>query len=101
MQRWFVGTDVLCTDRTLYFCNQRKDPRLFLCGIRVHRCCPASGNADLQRGWYVYSAVFQKIKVDPAVASGPLITTINDLVAVVSYYGLSWLFLIEFFHMAG
>ena len=44
---------------------------------------------------------FKKIKVDPAVASGPLITTINDLVAVVSYYGLSWLFLIEFFHMAG
>ncbi len=28
--------------------------------------------------------------VDPAVASGPLITTINDLVAVVSYYGLAW-----------
>ena len=60
MQRWFVGTDVLCTDRTLYFCNQRKDPRLFLCGIRVHRCCPASGNADLQCGWYVYSTAFQK-----------------------------------------
>ncbi|MDE7087338.1 MAG: magnesium transporter, partial [Clostridia bacterium] len=29
---------------------------------------------------------FKKIKVDPAVASGPLITTINDLVAVVTYY---------------
>ena len=28
--------------------------------------------------------------VDPAVASGPLITTINDLVAVISYYGLAW-----------
>lgn len=28
------------------------------------------------------------IGVDPAVASGPLITTINDLVAVVTYYGL-------------
>ncbi len=42
------------------FCNQRKDPRLFLCGIRVHRCCPASGNADLQCGWYVYSTAFQK-----------------------------------------
>ena len=27
--------------------------------------------------------------VDPAVASGPLITTVNDLVAVVSYYGLA------------
>lgn len=38
---------------------------------------------------------FKKIKIDPAVASGPLITTINDLVAVVTYYGLSWLFLIR------
>lgn len=38
---------------------------------------------------------FHKIKVDPAVASGPLITTVNDLVAVVTYYGLSWIFLIR------
>ncbi len=38
---------------------------------------------------------FKRIKVDPAVASGPLITTINDLVAVVTYYGLSWLLLIN------
>ena len=38
---------------------------------------------------------FNKIKIDPAVASGPLITTINDLVAVVTYYGLAWLLLIE------
>ena len=30
--------------------------------------------------------LFHKIKVDPAVASGPLITTVNDLVAVVTYY---------------
>ena len=37
---------------------------------------------------------FQKLKIDPAVASGPLITTLNDLVAVVSYYGLAWFFLI-------
>ena len=29
---------------------------------------------------------FKKINIDPAVASGPLITTINDLVAVVAYY---------------
>ena len=40
---------------------------------------------------------FKKIKVDPAVASGPLITTVNDLVAVVTYYGLSWLLLIKVF----
>ena len=44
---------------------------------------------------------FHKIKIDPAVASGPLITTINDLVAVVIYYGLSLTFLIEIFHVSG
>jgi magnesium transporter len=38
---------------------------------------------------------FKRIKIDPAVASGPLITTINDLVAVVTYYGLSWILLID------
>lgn len=38
---------------------------------------------------------FHKIKVDPAVASGPLITTVNDLVAVVTYYGLAWVLLIQ------
>ncbi|MBQ1413541.1 MAG: magnesium transporter [Clostridia bacterium] len=42
---------------------------------------------------------FKKIKIDPAVASGPLITTVNDLVAVVSYYGLSWLLLIRTLHL--
>ena len=36
---------------------------------------------------------FHRLKVDPAVASGPLITTVNDLVAVVSYYGLAGLLL--------
>lgn len=39
--------------------------------------------------------IFKKLKVDPAVASGPLITTLNDLVAVISYYGLAWVFLIN------
>ena len=38
---------------------------------------------------------FKKIKVDPAVASGPLITTVNDLVAVVAYYGIVWVLLIN------
>ncbi len=42
---------------------------------------------------------FHAIKVDPAVASGPLITTVNDLVAVVTYYGLAWILLIDVFHM--
>lgn len=43
--------------------------------------------------------LFHKIKIDPAVASGPLITTVNDLVAVVTYYGLAWVLLIEVFHL--
>lgn len=44
--------------------------------------------------------LFHKMKIDPAVASGPLITTVNDLVAVVTYYGLAWIFLIELIHIA-
>ena len=44
---------------------------------------------------------FKKIHVDPAVASGPLITTINDLVAVISYYGLCGILLIGVLHLAG
>ena len=35
-----------------------------------------------------------RLGIDPAVASGPLITTINDLVAVLSYYGLAWALLL-------
>ena len=38
---------------------------------------------------------FKKINIDPAVASGPLITTVNDLIAVGCYYGMSWLLLIN------
>ena len=43
--------------------------------------------------------VFKKMKIDPAVASGPLITTVNDLVAVVTYYGLAWLLLLQVMHL--
>lgn len=39
---------------------------------------------------------FFSIKIDPAVASGPLITTVNDLVAVFVYYGLSYLLFMSF-----
>lgn len=33
--------------------------------------------------------LLKKVGVDPAVASGPFITTVNDLVAVVTYYGMA------------
>ena len=39
--------------------------------------------------------LFKKIGIDPAVASGPLITTVNDLVAVCIYYGITILLFIE------
>lgn len=42
---------------------------------------------------------FSKIHVDPAVASGPLITTVNDLIGVVTYYGVAWLLLIRFMQL--
>lgn len=39
--------------------------------------------------------ILDKVGFDPAVASGPLISTINDLVAAVTYYGLAWILLIN------
>lgn len=42
---------------------------------------------------------FQALKLDPAAASGPLITTLNDLIGVVTYYSLSWLILIQILHI--
>ena len=43
----------------------------------------------------VIPIIFKKLRIDPAVASGPLITTVNDLVAVVTYYGLAWILLLN------
>lgn len=48
----------------------------------------------------VIPLLFHKIKIDPAVASGPLISTVNDLVAVVTYYGLAWMLLLNVLHIA-
>lgn len=42
---------------------------------------------------------FKRIHVDPAVASGPLITTVNDLIGVVTYYGVAWFLLIHLLQM--
>ena len=44
--------------------------------------------------------LFKKIGIDPAVASGPLITTVNDLVAVVCYYSLVRFLLIDVMKIA-
>lgn len=43
----------------------------------------------------IIPVIFKKCKIDPAIASGPLITTLNDVIAVVIYYGLAWLLLLN------
>jgi magnesium transporter len=43
----------------------------------------------------VIPMTFKKIGIDPAVASGPLITTINDLISVLTYYGISLLLFVQ------
>ena len=42
----------------------------------------------------IFPILLDKIHIDPAVASGPFITTVNDIVAVLTYYGLVYLFFI-------
>lgn len=44
--------------------------------------------------------VLSRVGIDPAVASGPFITTLSDLVAVAAYYGLAWCFLLSRFAAA-
>lgn len=44
----------------------------------------------------IIPVIFKKCKIDPAIASGPLITTLNDVIAVVIYYGLAWILLLNF-----
>ena len=39
----------------------------------------------------VIPILLKKLKIDPAVASGPFISTINDIAAVIIYYGLATL----------
>lgn len=41
----------------------------------------------------VIPLVLYKFKVDPAVASGPLITTINDILSLLIYFGIATMFI--------
>lgn len=47
----------------------------------------------------VIPIAFQHLKRDPAAASGPLITTVNDFFGATIYYGMIWLFLIQMLHL--
>ena len=41
----------------------------------------------------VVPLIFRRIGVDPAVASGPLITTLNDGLSLLLYFGIAAFFL--------
>ena len=41
----------------------------------------------------VVPLVFRRIGVDPAVASGPMITTLNDSLSLLLYFGIVAFFL--------
>ena len=43
-----------------------------------------------------FPLILKKLHIDPAVASGPFITTTNDIIAVTTYYGLAYLFFMIF-----
>ncbi len=43
---------------------------------------------------------FKKVGIDPAIASGPLITTLNDFISVCCYYGISFLMLVNLLGLA-
>lgn len=79
-------------------------------GVTISESFLISGcvGLSLMTAMFISSAVgtavpmmLKALKFDPAVASGPLITTCNDLVAVTVYYGLAWLLLIGVFGLAG
>jgi len=38
-------------------------------------------------------AFFKKVKIDPAIASGPFVTTANDIVGIIIYLGIATFFL--------
>lgn len=41
----------------------------------------------------VIPLIMHKLKIDPAVASGPFITTINDIISILIYFGLASAFM--------
>lgn len=82
----------LCKDKSVSF------------AFAVSACIGVSLMAAMLISSFVGTVIpmfFHKMKVDPAVASGPLITTVNDLAAVVAYYGLAWGLLIHVMGLSG
>lgn len=95
------GLRLLPLHRAVYPVCQREDAplRLFRVWVRWHALMVAMTISGLVGT--VIPVFFHKINVDPAVASGPLISTVSDLVAVVTYYGLAWVLLLNVIGISG
>lgn len=66
----------------------KKEPAYFNVAIVVSVAIVAAMSLSSLFGSLI-PLIFLKLKIDPAVASGPFITTINDILAVVIYFGIA------------
>ena len=70
----------------LYLCGKILRCPYGLWHIVLHRPFPGPCHVYFESCRTVVPMGFKKIHIDPAVASGPLITTVTDLVGIVTYY---------------
>ena len=87
----------LCVLGFLYFTNQGVAEEFFvlndcLKGAAIVACSLLIAMTISSFVGAMIPILFSKIKIDPAVASGPFITTINDITALLTYYGLAIIF---------
>ncbi len=69
----------------------------FSTAITTSACISISLLVSMTVSGFCGSAIpmlFKKIGIDPATASGPFITTLNDLISALTYYGLATLLLL-------
>ncbi len=80
----------------LYLCALGKYPISFAASAGF--CVGAAMTLSMMVSGFTGAAiplVLFRLGIDPAVASGPLITTVSDLAAVISYYTLAWVLLLN------
>ena len=78
----------MCSDFILNYCHYLSSTLALIVG--------ASLTIAMTVGTLVGSMIpilMNKIHIDPAVASGPFITTINDIVSMLIYFGLATTFM--------
>ena len=87
----------ICVLGFLYFTNQGVAEELFVLNDCLKGASIVAGSLLIAMtiSSFVGAMIpilFSKINIDPAVASGPFITTINDITALLTYYGLAIIF---------